>query len=139
MIGMMNCPTENGVEVYGASPAYRMDFRQSLVRMFSEPKDKPQISYAKDGRKLINGQMSLDIEVDPPVHTWNRLILRTNLQRKVSESAIMCCTDRPQATVVDDDELPSRPVQRRRSKSWTGRVPVTGRMCYVAVKKNDVR
>ncbi|KAH7698823.1 hypothetical protein AAVH_34079, partial [Aphelenchoides avenae] len=84
MIGIMNNPpADNGVEVHGAPPSLRGEIRNSLVRIFTEAKDRPEIRYTKHGRKFVNGQLSRDIHEESPGQTWDRIILRIDLKQKV--------------------------------------------------------
>ncbi|KAH7711083.1 Protein F26G1.2 b [Aphelenchoides avenae] len=94
MLGMMNCPTET-VDFYAAAPSHSADFATdaALVKAFSRPKERPQVTYSNDGRKFINGKLvssDSDSEPESPQLSWNRLIfrnfaagqLRNDLRRK---------------------------------------------------------
>ncbi|KAI1727485.1 hypothetical protein Ddc_04791 [Ditylenchus destructor] len=99
MLGMMNCPTDN-VEFYSASPSSKRAFLASstsptstssddatnsqnrhtteddTVRVFSEAKDKPQLTYTEDGRKMVDGKIQEgDYPKADPMQMWEKLIL----------------------------------------------------------------
>ena len=146
MLGMMNCPTNDNVEFYSASPSSRrailehdssaensrhnsvsnsssnlcgktnehnenptstnknnyttiinLDIQSSTnnedeefcesVRIFSEVRDKPQITYTKDGRKMIDGKLEeneVTGEKSDPNKMWDRLIM-TKMALRSSE------------------------------------------------------
>jgi len=116
MLGMMNCPTDN-VEFYSASPSSRRSYLSSAasanttnssssaedqqtqllhdeedIRVFSEAKDRPHISYTEDGRKMVDGKLMESEEVlkADPMKMWDRLILS-----KVAETQLQTI-DKPQ-------------------------------------------
>ncbi|KAI1711906.1 hypothetical protein DdX_09866 [Ditylenchus destructor] len=97
MLGMMNCPTDN-VEFYSASPSSKRALlagsttptstssddatnsqnttHEDTVRVFSEAKDKPQVTYTEDGRKMVDGKiLEGDYPKADPMQMWEKLIL----------------------------------------------------------------
>ncbi|CAD5212803.1 unnamed protein product [Bursaphelenchus okinawaensis] len=95
MLGMMNSPTD-AVDFY-ATPSSTSRFQDNAdIRVFSEQKERRQISYTKDGRKLVDGKLEEQSEItSDPAKAWNRLILnriatnqipKENIEKKQSKA-----------------------------------------------------
>uniref|UniRef100_A0A915C0C2 Secreted protein n=1 Tax=Parascaris univalens TaxID=6257 RepID=A0A915C0C2_PARUN len=80
MLGMMNSPND-GVDFYSEP--------ESGMPIFDKKVDKPKVSYMKDGRKLLNGELEL---THSPEIMWNSLITRSVAQ-KIHSSNISCINE----------------------------------------------
>uniref|UniRef100_A0A9J2PM28 Uncharacterized protein n=1 Tax=Ascaris lumbricoides TaxID=6252 RepID=A0A9J2PM28_ASCLU len=80
MLGMMNSPND-GVDFYSEP--------ENGMPVFDRKVDKPQVSYMKDGRKLLNGELET---THSPEIMWNNLITRS-VAHKIHSSNINCITE----------------------------------------------
>ncbi|KAI6179314.1 hypothetical protein M3Y98_00597000 [Aphelenchoides besseyi] len=72
MLGMMNCSTDQP-EFYATPPGSHSKVDE---RLFAR-KDRPRITYGKDGRKYLNGKL-LETEENEqlaPSQMWNRVMI----------------------------------------------------------------
>uniref|UniRef100_A0A915C0Y4 Secreted protein n=1 Tax=Parascaris univalens TaxID=6257 RepID=A0A915C0Y4_PARUN len=103
MLGMMNSPND-GVDFYSEP--------ESGMPIFDKKVDKPKVSYMKDGRKLLNGELEL---THSPEIMWNSLITRSVAQKihssniscinEPTEGQDYCCTENSTSMMMNEKRL----------------------------------
>uniref|UniRef100_A0AC35TNS2 Uncharacterized protein n=1 Tax=Rhabditophanes sp. KR3021 TaxID=114890 RepID=A0AC35TNS2_9BILA len=85
MLGMMNCNgATDSVEFYCAPSKKSVANSDEDVKLFSEYKDKAQIEYRKDGRRMTaDGESSEKID---PTKLWSDLLMKKVIDRKFNIS-----------------------------------------------------
>lgn len=89
MIGMMNDGVDVPIEFYGGRPPSKRFDKKTTQFYLRKKMLHEKISYAKDGRMLVDGRLAVTNEMLSPSEMWEDLMMRV-MCRAVCETYMKC-------------------------------------------------
>ncbi|WKX97460.1 hypothetical protein Q1695_013263 [Nippostrongylus brasiliensis] len=86
MLGMMNSPAD-GVEFYATNESLRNGISAEDLKTFTEVKERKNITYLKDGRRVIDGKVE-DVESGGVMALWGNVLLRGAVRTHMNVEAL---------------------------------------------------